>query len=265
MIKDNLHCLETKISKLKETNMLLAIKAEFEAEGTRIDELSVLSGLCFKWKIPLTLKIGGPSAKRDIYEAFQFGANNVLVPMVESPFAAEICSEYFFSISEAFKLMHNTPKLLINLESQKTIENLDSILELIKGKNLPINTVVIGRSDLSNSLRIKDVNSLEILNIVVSAIKKCSKYNINCTLGGNITSKSYKFVKQLGNSLNAFESRKCTFLNCSSLNEYNYNSLINAGLEFELSWLEFKQNMYSQRSNEENNRIDLIKKRIKIT
>ena len=264
MIKDNFHCLENKICKLKETNMLLAIKAEFEAEGTRIDELSVLSGLCFKWQIPLTLKIGGPSAKRDIYEAFQFGANNILVPMVESPFAAELCSEYFLSIAEAFKLMHKTPILLINLESKKTIENLDSILGLIEQKNLPINSVVIGRSDLANSLGNKDVNSSEILNIVISTMKKCSKYKIKCTLGGNITAKSFKFVKKLGNSLNAFESRKCTFLNSSSLNENNYNSLINAGLEFELSWLEFKQNMYSQRSNEENTRISLIKKRINI-
>ncbi len=265
MIKDNFYRLETKISKLKETNMLLAIKAEFEAEGTRIDELSVLSGLCFKWNIPLTLKIGGPAAKRDIYEAFQFGANNILVPMVESPFATEICSEYFLSMSEAFKLMHDTPKLFINLESKKTIENLDSILEIIKQKNLPINSVVIGRTDLANSLSNEDVNSPEIFSIVASTIKKCLISKIKCTLGGNITGKSFKFVQNLGNSLNAFESRKCTFLNSSSLNEEKYNSLINAGLEFELSWLEFKQNMYSQRSNEENNRISLIKKRINIS
>jgi len=265
MIKNNLHNLETNISKLRDMNMLLAIKAEFEAEGTRIDELSVLSGLCFKWKIPLTLKIGGPSAKRDIYEAFQFGANNILVPMVESPFAAEICSEYFLSMLEAFKLMHDAPNLLINIESKKTIKNLVSILEVIKQNNLPISSVVIGRSDLANSIGNKDVNDSDIFNIVSSIVKTCKRYNIDCTLGGNITKKSYKFIEKLGSSINAFESRKCTFLIDRSFNEKIYSELINAGLEFELSWLEFKQNMYSQRSNEENKRISIIQKRLNFT
>ena len=62
--------LGEKLTQLKCSNKLLAIKAEFEAEGTRIDELSVLSFLCLSKKIPLTLKIGGPCAKRDIYEPF---------------------------------------------------------------------------------------------------------------------------------------------------------------------------------------------------
>lgn len=254
--------LESKISNLKSSKMLLAIKAEFEAEGTRIDELSVLSGLCCKWQIPLTLKIGGPLAKRDIYEAFQFGANNILVPMVESSFTAEICSEYFNSIVEAFKSFNDKTNLFINIESIKTIENLDSILEKISIKKLPISTLVIGRSDLASSIRNKDVNSKEIFDIVENVISKSKKYNLSSTLGGNITPKSFDFLNKLRNKLTSFESRKCTFSLDKEFNEQDYKKLITNGLDFELAWLEFKQNMYSQRSNEENERISLMKKRI---
>ena len=83
--------LEDRLLNLVSLNSFLAVKAEFEAEGTRIDELSVISYLCLKNQVPLTLKIGGPCAKRDIYEAFQLGASNILVPMVESEFAFEFC------------------------------------------------------------------------------------------------------------------------------------------------------------------------------
>ena len=77
----------------KEFGGVVATKAEFEAEGTRIDELAILSELCCKNSIPLTLKIGGPSAQRDIYEAFQLGATNILVPMVESKYSLLNCFE----------------------------------------------------------------------------------------------------------------------------------------------------------------------------
>ncbi len=94
--------LELHLVSLFNTGKLLAIKAEFEAEGTRIDELSFLSQLCCKYSIPLTLKVGGPSASRDIYEAYQLGASNILVPMVESSFAVDICSETFLKLSSVF-------------------------------------------------------------------------------------------------------------------------------------------------------------------
>ena len=100
--------LEKKLISLKSSNLLIAIKAEFEAEGTRIDELSVISYLCTKNKIPLTLKIGGPCAKRDIYEAFQLGANNILVPMVECEFALDFCYRSYISLIPAFLAAYNT-------------------------------------------------------------------------------------------------------------------------------------------------------------
>ena len=85
---------------------------------------------------------------------------------------------------------------------------------------------------------------------------------MDLTLGGNITGESYNFINKLKDKVISFESRKCTFLLNKNIDEIQYKQLINDGLEFELAWLEFKQNMYSQRSNEENTRINLIKKRI---
>ena len=128
--------LENKIISLKSSKKLKAIKAEFEAEGTRIEELAILSHLCTTNSIPLTLKVGGPCAKRDIYEAFQIGANEILVPMVESAFAIEYCAEAFMSLIPNFKDLNICPSLSINIESKKAIENIDSILESIKKLSL---------------------------------------------------------------------------------------------------------------------------------
>ena len=54
---------EMQMKRLSSLSSFLAVKAEFEAEGTRIFNLLVLSELCCKNSIPLTLKIGGPSAQ----------------------------------------------------------------------------------------------------------------------------------------------------------------------------------------------------------
>ena len=141
---------EMQMKRLSSLSSFLAVKAEFEAEGTRIDELAILSELCCKNSIPLTLKIGGPSAQRDIYEAFQLGATNILVPMVESKYSLLNCFEMIQKFLPLFKDLTNTPKLFINIESQLALKNIDSILKIIEDENLPVESIVIGRSTFLN-------------------------------------------------------------------------------------------------------------------
>ena len=256
--------LENQIESLKSSKILLAIKAEFEAEGTRIDELAVLSYICTKNSVPLTLKIGGPCAKRDIYEAFQLGAKNILVPMVESKFALEFCARSYEALIPAFKPLNICPSLSINIESIKAVENIDSMLETIKNKSLPIKDIVIGRSDLAMSINEKNVNSKLIFDISSEIIRKVDKYNISATIGGNLTAESFNFIKGFDkDKLKAFESRKCTFENMEFISEKIFNEIINKGLNFELCWLNFKSSIYKNRSYEENIRINSIYKRIK--
>ena len=163
---------EMQMKRLSSLSSFLAVKAEFEAEGTRIDELAILSELCCKNSVPLTLKIGGPSAQRDIYEAFQLGASNILVPMIESKYSLLNCFEMFEKFLPLFKDLTNTPKLFINIESQLALKNIDSILKLIEDENLPVETIVIGRSDLSQSLMISDVDNEKMLKICIEILSK---------------------------------------------------------------------------------------------
>ena len=253
---------EMQMKRLSSLSSFLAVKAEFEAEGTRIDELAILSELCCKNSIPLTLKIGGPSAQRDIYEAFQLGATNILVPMVESKYSLLNCFEMIQKFLPLFKDLTNTPKLFINIESQLALKNIDSILKIIENENLPVESIVIGRSDLSKSLKISDVENEKILEICIELLKK--RKNLNVTLGGNLMNKSFSFISYLSKiGLYAFESRKCTFKTNESLKKNNFNSLINSALEFELSWLNCKKNLYGDRSKEEDLRILTIESRLK--
>ncbi len=256
--------LEEKLKILNSSSNLLAIKAEFEAEGTRIEELSIISFLCSKYSVPLTLKIGGPCAKRDIYEAFQVGANNILVPMVESDFSLEYFLNCYKSFKSNFASFNNCPSISINIESLKGFENIDSIIKKINKISPKFKCIVIGRSDLASSMRINDVNSKSILDITKTIIEKCHANNIKVTIGGNLSHESYEFLNNFNqHKLEAFESRKCTFLNSNNLNKKSFQELINKALDFELSWLNFKRNMYTLRSEEEDIRIFKIKKRIK--
>ena len=65
-----------KLVELKENYGLIALKAEFEAEGSRLDELIMLNEVIFRANTDLVIKIGGCEAMRDIDQCKLLGANS---------------------------------------------------------------------------------------------------------------------------------------------------------------------------------------------
>ena len=71
---------------LKEEYNVIAIKAEFEAEGSRTDELVMLNEIVFRADMKLYIKIGGCEAVRDLDQCRLLGTSGIMAPMIESNF-----------------------------------------------------------------------------------------------------------------------------------------------------------------------------------
>ena len=80
----------------------------------------------------------------------------------------------------------------------------------------------------------------------------------------NQNNESFEFINSLSKfGLNAFETRKCTFMIDENFSEENFKKLVKFGLEFELEWLEHKKNVYAERSRIDDSRINSIISRCK--
>jgi hypothetical protein len=247
---------------LRDSFGVVGIKAEFEAEGTRIDELLRLIDLVKKANLKLGIKIGGCEAIKDLMEVKQIGTDYVIAPMIETDYALK---KFIDSKNKIFdKYERNNCDFLINIETIQGLKNLEKIIEVNNYyKNDGITGIVFGRVDfsLSNGLSRDDINSLDVTKCVVEVAKVCKNNNLELVVGGGISIDSINVLKEIKKiHLTRFETRKVIFSE-ESLQVKSLDQGMIQAVHFELLWLENKKSYYGSIFKEDDKRIEMLSKR----
>ena len=251
------------LRELKSDFGVVSVKAEFEAEGTRIDELLRLVEISQKSSLNLTVKIGGCEAIRDLYEAKQIGVDYIVAPMVESAYAASKfvdAKNMVFSSEEQIGM-----EFLTNLETVQGLSNLDEIMNCISGKH-GLTGMVFGRVDFvgSKGIERKEVDSQIVLKDVLTVAESAKKSGLKLVVGGGVSSDSIDFLKEISKiHLSRYETRKIVFAG-ESINLKNISKGLLNAVHFELLWLLNKQEYYGKIHLEDQKRIDMLENRWKI-
>ncbi|MDB4040557.1 HpcH/HpaI aldolase/citrate lyase family protein [Methylophilaceae bacterium] len=250
------------LHKLKD-NGAIAVKAEFEAEGTRTEELLRLMDLSRRASFNVGLKIGGCEAVRDLIEAKQFGVDYVIAPMVETPYAME---KYVDAKNKVFNLdEREDTDFLVNIETLTGTINSNDMLDVASKEN-GIDGIVFGRVDYvgSQGLPFKSVNEDDVTDSCIEIANKCKKNNLDFVVGGGVSENSIGPLKKIKESnLSRFETRKIIFQADAINNEEIKGALLDA-VHFELLWLLNKREFYTLITGEDNKRLKMLNDRWKL-
>lgn len=250
------------LKRLKDDYGVFEIKAEFEAEGSRMEEMMRLKDVASFVGLPIILKIGGVEAVTDIYNALSIGVKGIIAPMAETPFAL---SKWLNIIKNMVPPDNaNDIDFAVNFETITTYRNIDDMLEL---SDISLLTgVTIGRVDLTASMGLnRDAinTSREVYDICEIMMRKIKIKGLKTGLGGGISIEALPVINRLAENqlLDKFETRKVVF----PANSWKYGDVaIPKAAEFELLWLKSKRRYYSRIKAEDENRIEMIEKRCKI-
>lgn len=248
------------LTDLKENHHVVGVKAEFEAEGTRLEEAMRLKEVSMKAGLDLTLKIGGCEAIRDMFEAGNLGTRHLVAPMVETAYALK---KYLGAVRIAFPEDHREDMhFLINLETITACRNFEEMLKLPEIELL--DGIVFGRVDLTGSMGLsrEDINSDAVREIAGEAAARAKAAGKTVVVGGGVSVHSLPFFRSFPmGHLDRFETRKVVFQCPGAL--HNTQEAFLKAVEFELMWLRNKKDYYTQISREDDVRLQMMEERYK--
>jgi 4-hydroxy-2-oxoheptanedioate aldolase len=246
---------------LRENYHVNGVKAEFEAEGTRLEEALRLKEVVTAAGLGLTIKIGGCEALKDMYDCRSIGVERIVAPMIESGYALK---KFLEATSLAFPVDERMDiKFAINIE---TIDAGHNFEEMLNVSNVGLlDGIVLGRVDLTGSMGLtrEDINSSQVYEFARWLFMRSGQLGLENAIGGGVSAASLPFFKRLpAGLLNRYETRKVSFECPGALGAQAEAGILKA-VGFELMWLKNKRDYYSLIAVEDEQRITMLERRYK--
>ncbi|MBF0359008.1 MAG: citrate lyase beta subunit [Magnetococcales bacterium] len=249
------------LKELRDKYGAVEIKAEFEAEGSRMEEMMRLKDLSGHVGMPIIMKIGGVEAVTDVYNALSLGVKGIIAPMAETSYAVS----KFTNLIDQYVAEDNARDIefAVNLETITAHNNIDDILSHPNISKLT--GVTVGRVDLVGSMGLSRSainSSKEVETICRTIFSKAKEKGLKTGMGGGIDKNALVLVQRMHEDglLDKYETRKISFPASSA--SYGEPSILTT-VKFELLWLKSKRRYYSGIKSEDEKRILMLEERLK--